>query len=513
MSNPASAKNASHNVTCHYEILQVPRNADAALIKQQYRKLALQYHPDKNLNNPEEAQTHFRLVQQAYECLSDSTERKWYDEHRDAILQGWSATTGNHNNKNADGSVSLVVNVIPFLHAGCYNGYTDRDGDFFAVYRQVFQDILQNEQQGWINQGHLDDLPWLPKRHRHRGGSEDTTAVVDFGTSTTEWTQVSTFYQIWQGFSSCWNFAWADEYQSQDGDERRLRRAMDDHNQKRRKLAKKEYNLTIMALVQFCQRRDPRVKAQERNVEQERLRRQQQQQAELVRKRQETQQAREEWKIQAAKELEQRDEEDRLAGRVRLADLDDDYDYSGRSKKRGKKKKNKKQQFSDGDDDDEEEEKEINVEAERNEQHQQDNADNEKEQDESNELGDAMAHEVPESINGDLNKANVVELVADANEDNEDAPRSDDHDLSNHYPQQESQHDTVLGDDDDDEDEESIDEVWRCECCRKDFKSEGQLENHAKSKKHKEAFKKYQAKLKKKEEEVMNDLLGELEIG
>jgi DnaJ family protein A protein 5 len=50
-------------------------------------------------------------------------------------------------------------------------------------------------------------------------------------------------------------------------------------------------------------------------------------------------------------------------------------------------------------------------------------------------------------------------------------------------------------DDEDDDDEESEPDVWRCECCRKDFKSRGQMENHLGSKKHKQALKAYQAEL------------------
>lgn len=43
---------------------------------------------DKNLDNPEQATAEFRIVQQAYEVLSDSQERAWYDKHREAILMG-----------------------------------------------------------------------------------------------------------------------------------------------------------------------------------------------------------------------------------------------------------------------------------------------------------------------------------------------------------------------------------------------------------------------------------------
>jgi DnaJ homolog subfamily A member 5 len=56
-------------------------------IKKQYKKLALKYHPDKNVGNEEEATATFRLISAAYAVLSDPHERKWYDDHREAILR------------------------------------------------------------------------------------------------------------------------------------------------------------------------------------------------------------------------------------------------------------------------------------------------------------------------------------------------------------------------------------------------------------------------------------------
>lgn len=64
-----------------YEVLDVAENASAAEIKAQYRKLALLFHPDKNLVYSEETTHRFRLVQEAYEVLSDECERAWYDSH------------------------------------------------------------------------------------------------------------------------------------------------------------------------------------------------------------------------------------------------------------------------------------------------------------------------------------------------------------------------------------------------------------------------------------------------
>lgn len=53
-----------------YEILGVDIDAPVNTIKKAYRKLAIKYHPDKNLNNPE-AQAKFIQISKAYECLTD----------------------------------------------------------------------------------------------------------------------------------------------------------------------------------------------------------------------------------------------------------------------------------------------------------------------------------------------------------------------------------------------------------------------------------------------------------
>ncbi|KAJ1526797.1 hypothetical protein ONE63_008368 [Megalurothrips usitatus] len=63
----------------YYRILEVPRTASTAEIKKAYRKLALKWHPDKNLDNPEEAGRRFKEISEAYEVLSDDSKRKIYD--------------------------------------------------------------------------------------------------------------------------------------------------------------------------------------------------------------------------------------------------------------------------------------------------------------------------------------------------------------------------------------------------------------------------------------------------
>jgi len=63
----------------YYDILDVPKDADAKAIKSAYRKMALKWHPDKNPDDREGAEKKFREVAEAYEILSDPDRRKQYD--------------------------------------------------------------------------------------------------------------------------------------------------------------------------------------------------------------------------------------------------------------------------------------------------------------------------------------------------------------------------------------------------------------------------------------------------
>jgi len=73
----------------YYDVLGVQKNATKDQIKDAYRKLALQFHPDRN-KSPE-AESRFKEISEAYAVLSDAEKRKQYDNFgREGVYQRYS---------------------------------------------------------------------------------------------------------------------------------------------------------------------------------------------------------------------------------------------------------------------------------------------------------------------------------------------------------------------------------------------------------------------------------------
>ncbi|XP_069819228.1 dnaJ homolog subfamily C member 21 isoform X2 [Dendropsophus ebraccatus] len=225
---------------CHYEVLGVRRDCTDDDLKKAYRKLALRWHPDKNLDNAEEAAEQFKLIQAAYDVISDPQERAWYDNHRDALLKG--GVDGEYQDDSLD--------LVQYFTVTCYSGYGDDEKGFYAVYRHVFDLIVKEEMESKVN--------------------EEGEEYPTFGDSQSDYdTVVHPFYAYWQSFCTVKNFAWKEEYDTRQASNRWEKRAMEKENKKTRDKARKERNELVRELVAFIRKRDKRVQAHRKLVEEQ----------------------------------------------------------------------------------------------------------------------------------------------------------------------------------------------------------------------------------------------------
>src|SRR3984957_9598926 len=107
---------ANVNKVDFYEGLEVYREARDQGLKTSYRRLAMQYHPDRNPNNPE-AEEKFKACSEAYQVLSDPEKRAAYDRYGHAAFNGGMGGGGK-----------------PFQRGGAFGGQDMGDifGDIFG---------------------------------------------------------------------------------------------------------------------------------------------------------------------------------------------------------------------------------------------------------------------------------------------------------------------------------------------------------------------------------------------
>ncbi|AQZ14604.1 JJJ1 (YNL227C) [Zygosaccharomyces parabailii] len=273
--------------TCYYELLGVQSTADDSELKKAYRRKALQYHPDKNRDNVEEATETFGLIRAAYEVLSDPQERAWYDTHKQQILNdnfdGGTYQDDDECAMNAAMSGVTAEEVLMFFNTSLYTRIDDTPAGFYQIAGKVFarvakDEVMHGRMMGLKQFNNYDDdyfeamiaetgyVKACNKRVKQYISDNSCALFPPFGCSSTDYELLKEFYKKWTCFSTVKSFRWKDEYMYSNVYDRRTKREINKRNDKARQQAKNEYNKTVRRYVGFIKKLDRRMQEGDRRV-------------------------------------------------------------------------------------------------------------------------------------------------------------------------------------------------------------------------------------------------------
>ena len=231
----------------YYEVLELPSRhlVTEDIVRKQYRKLALKYHPDKHKDGEYAgtAKQKWLKISNAYEVLMDLEKRRRYD------------------------SLLEFNDTVPV-------SFNRDKEDFFSVFKQSFE-----RNSYWSKQ----------------------QPVPDIGDIETDIKKVLKFYEFWDKFDSWREFVHDDEYDVEQAETRYERRYMEKENKKLKNQMYKKERQRIRGLVNLAYENDPRVRKMIEEEEKEKERRR-----ELKRKAKEEKKKQEQDRKRKIKEEEER---------------------------------------------------------------------------------------------------------------------------------------------------------------------------------------------------------------
>ncbi|MEM1097050.1 MAG: J domain-containing protein [Bacteroidota bacterium] len=155
----------------YYQILGVSEKATASEIKKAYRKLAREYHPDRNPDNPK-AEERFKEVQEAYSVLSNDKERRAYDVRRNNPFGGGSPFGAGGPHRTGRGT------RYQYRPDGTFSRYESGDGSQFSTddggfgFGDIFSRFFTGDEAGGYT-----GAPHQPPPHTNVPGRDTETSI------------------------------------------------------------------------------------------------------------------------------------------------------------------------------------------------------------------------------------------------------------------------------------------------------------------------------------------------
>ncbi|OMJ82468.1 hypothetical protein SteCoe_16815 [Stentor coeruleus] len=135
-----------------YKVLGVARDASNEEIRSSFKKLALKWHPDKNLNNKVEAEEKFKEISEAYKILSDKNTRTQYDQFGFASVSG------------GMGGFTNINDILSQLFGGHFNIFFKdcRSNTFYKF--KPYEGENRNENSDYFNQHFMGFNHFMPSQ-------------------------------------------------------------------------------------------------------------------------------------------------------------------------------------------------------------------------------------------------------------------------------------------------------------------------------------------------------------
>lgn len=271
--------------TCYYDLLGVSSTADDLELKKAFRRKALQYHPDKNRDNVEDATETFAQIRAAYEVLTDPQERAWYDSHKSQILSD-DINGGSYDDEYGSFSMEAGVTseeILMFSNSSLYTRVDDTPAGFYQIAGKVFarlakDEVLHGRMAGLKEFSRYEDdyfetkisstgyMKASDEKIKEIGKDDSRCLFPPFGYSKTDYESLKNFYKKWSSFNTVKSFRWKDEYIYSSVYDRRTKREINKRNEKIRQQSKNEYNKTVKRFVSLIKKLDKRIQEGERRT-------------------------------------------------------------------------------------------------------------------------------------------------------------------------------------------------------------------------------------------------------